>query len=47
MRLSLTLLILAAGLALSALIWVATGGRVAVFLLPLVFGLPLLLRRRS
>lgn len=47
MRLGGTLLILAAGLGLSAVIWMVTGGRVAVFLLPLVFGLPFLLRRRS
>ncbi|MGA0606117.1 hypothetical protein ACO2Q0_08955 [Phenylobacterium sp. VNQ135] len=47
MRLGGTLLILAAGLGLSVLIWLATGGRAMVFLLPLVFGLPFLLRRRS
>ncbi|MCR5874043.1 hypothetical protein LRS10_07590 [Phenylobacterium sp. J426] len=47
MRLGGTLLILAAGLGLSAVVWMATGGRVVLFLLPLVFGLPLLLRRRT
>lgn len=47
MRLTTSLLILTAGIAISAAVWFATGGRVALFLLPLVFGLPFLWRRRS
>jgi hypothetical protein len=47
MRLPATLLILATGIGISALVWVASDGRVALFLLPLVFGLPFVWRRRS
>ena len=47
MRLPMTLLILAVGIGISVLVWVASGGRVALFLLPLVFGLPFVWRRRS
>jgi len=47
MRLTTSLLILAAGIAISVGVWLATGGRVALFLLPLVFGLPLLWRRKG
>ena len=46
MRLGWTLIILLAGLGLSALVWFASGGKVAFLFLPLLFGLPLLLRRR-
>lgn len=46
MRLSLSLAILAAGLALSALLWFATGGRVVVLILPLLLAAPLVWRRR-
>jgi hypothetical protein len=45
MRWSLTLIVLLAGLAVSGLIWWATGGKAFVRLLPLLFGLPLLTRR--
>jgi hypothetical protein len=45
MRLSTTLLVLAGGLALSGLVWWATGGRFAFFFLPLVLGLPFVWRR--
>ncbi len=44
MRLSTSLLILVAGLALSALVWVATGGKFAFLFLPLM--LPLMWRVR-
>jgi hypothetical protein len=44
-RLSLSLLILLGGLALSAVLWFATGGRVFVLFLPLLFATPLLWRR--
>lgn len=47
MRWPLSLLILAAGLAISVLVWWASGGRFALVLLPLVFALPLLSRRRD
>jgi len=44
----LTMLIVTmAALALTAVVWVATGGRAFVFILPLVFGLPFLWRRRG
>ncbi|HEY9219302.1 MAG TPA: hypothetical protein VIO94_14730 [Phenylobacterium sp.] len=46
MRWPLTLLILVGGLALSGLVWWASGGRVAFLFLPLLLGLPLLSRRR-
>lgn len=42
----LTLLILAAGLAISIAAWRLTDGRMLLVLLPLVLGLPLLWRRR-
>ena len=45
MRLSTTLAILAAGLAISAAVWWFTGGAFVLFLLPLVFGLPFVWRR--
>jgi hypothetical protein len=45
MRLPLALLILLGGLALSAGLWFATGGRVFVLFLPLLFAAPLLWRR--
>lgn len=47
MRLPLNLLIVLAAVAVSVAIWFASGGRAFVFLLPLLFGLPLLLRRRG
>jgi hypothetical protein len=46
MRLGMTLLILVVGLAISAAVWMATGGRVAFLFLPLLLGLPLVWRRR-
>lgn len=42
----LTVILLLAGIGLSVLIWWLSGGRAYVLLLPLVFGLPLLFRRR-
>ncbi len=45
MRLSLILSV--AGLGLSVLIWWLSGGRAFVLLLPLMFGLPMLFRRRQ
>lgn len=47
MRWPLSLLILAAGIAISVLVWWVSGGRIALVLLPLVFALPLLTRRRG
>jgi hypothetical protein len=47
MRWPLSLAILLAGLAISALVWWASGGRFALLLLPLFFALPLLNRRRD
>lgn len=47
MRLPMTLLILAAGIGISVLVWVASDGRAMLFLLPLVFALPFVWRRRS
>jgi hypothetical protein len=44
-RLSLTLLALLAGLALSALVWFATGGRAFVLILPVLFAAPFVWRR--
>lgn len=46
MRMPLNLLIIAAAVALSVVIWWASGGRFFVLALPLLFGLPLLGRRR-
>ena len=44
----LTLLVVTlAALALTGLVWVVSDGRAFVFILPLVFGLPFLLRRRG
>jgi len=45
MRLGLNLLIIVLALALCAGVYFATGGRLVLFLLPLVFALPLLRRR--
>lgn len=45
MRLGASLAILALGIAISVGVYAATGGRMILFLLPLVFGLPLLWRR--
>lgn len=47
MRLDLTILILVAGLALSAIVWGASDGRFGFLFLPLILGLPLVWRRRS
>jgi hypothetical protein len=41
----LTLLALLAGLAISAAVWFASGGRAFVLILPLLFAAPLLWRR--
>ena len=46
MRLSVTLLILLAGVAISAGVWALSDGRFAFFFLPLILGLPLVWRRR-
>ena len=46
MRLSVTLLILAAGVAVSVAAWWLSGGRFLLVFLPLIIGLPLLWRRR-
>jgi len=47
MRWGLMLVAALVGIATSALVWVATGGKVAFFFLPLLLlGLPLLGRRR-
>jgi hypothetical protein len=46
MRWPLTLAILAAGLALSVIVWMLSGGRFGFLFLPLIFGLPFVLRRR-
>jgi hypothetical protein len=45
MRLTTAILILAAGIVISAMAYVLSGGRVAFFFLPLIFGLPLMWRR--
>lgn len=47
MRWPLSLAILAAGIAISIGVWWASDGRVALVLLPLIFALPLLGRRRD
>ena len=44
MRLTTTLLILAAGVAVSVAVWFLSGGRFFLFLLPIVFAAPLLWR---
>jgi len=46
MRSPISILILLAGVILSAGVWVATGGRVMLFLLPLLIAIPLAWRRR-
>ena len=46
MRMGATLLIVLVALAVSVAIYFATGGRFIFFVLPLLFGLPLLSRRR-
>lgn len=46
MRLPVNLLIIIAAIALSVVIYYASGGRFIFFALPLLFGLPLLGRRR-
>jgi len=45
MRLSTTILILLAGVAISVAVWFLTGGRVAFFFLPVILGLPFVWRR--
>ena len=47
MRLATTLMILLAGLASSAGVFLATGGTVVFLFLPLLFGLPFAFRRRG
>jgi hypothetical protein len=42
MRFATTLIILMAGLAISASVWFLSGGQLAVLVLPLLLGLPLL-----
>ena len=47
MRWGLAIAVALAGVAISVLVWMLTGGKVAFFFLPLLFlGLPLLGRRR-
>lgn len=46
MRLLTMLIVAAAAVAISVAIWYATGGHFVFFALPLLFGLPLLGRRR-
>jgi hypothetical protein len=46
MRLTATLLILLAGIAISVAAWWLSGGRVLLLFLPLIIGLPPLWRRR-
>ena len=45
MRLSMTLLILLVGVAISAAVWWLSGGRFGFFFLPLILGLPFVWRR--
>ena len=47
MRLSMTILILLAGVAISVAVWVFTDGRFVFFFLPLILGLPLVWRRKA
>jgi hypothetical protein len=47
MRPSTSLLILAAGIAISVAAYVFSGGRLFLVFLPVIFGLPFLWRRRS
>jgi hypothetical protein len=46
-RLGMTLLILLAGLALSAAVWAFSDGRFGFLFLPLILGLPFVWRRRT
>jgi hypothetical protein len=46
-RLPLTLVILAAGIAISVAAYLLSGGRLMLLFLPLILGLPLLGRRRD
>ena len=46
MRLTITLVIFLLGVAASVAVWAYTGGTFTFFLLPLIFGLPLVWRRR-
>ena len=47
MRWGLTLILVVVGLAVSALVWMLSGGKLFLFLLPLLFlGLPFLGRRK-
>jgi hypothetical protein len=45
-RLVCTLVIAVCGVAVSAAIWFLTGGRIAFLFLPLLFAIPLFVRRR-
>ncbi|HEY8572808.1 hypothetical protein [Phenylobacterium sp.] len=45
MRLPLNILIVLACVALSVVVWYASGGRAFVFFLPLLLGLPFVFRR--
>jgi hypothetical protein len=45
-RLTTSVLILVVGLAISAAVWFASGGRFMFLFLPLLFGLPLIWGRR-
>jgi hypothetical protein len=46
MRIMVTLIVLALGLAVSAAAWMLSDGRIAMLFLPLLFGAPLLWRGR-
>jgi len=47
MPLTTTLLVLAAGIAISVAVYFLSGGKFVFFFLPLIFGLSLLWRRRQ
>ncbi|HYG27117.1 MAG TPA: hypothetical protein VD906_09430 [Caulobacteraceae bacterium] len=47
MRAGTTLLIVLAAIAVSVAVWFASGGKFFFFVLPLLFGLPFLTRRRE
>ncbi|HVI33799.1 hypothetical protein [Phenylobacterium sp.] len=47
MRPLIVLIVTLAALALTAIVWVVSDGRAFVFILPLLFGLPFLWRRRG
>jgi hypothetical protein len=47
MRLGMTVVILLGGVAISVAVWLISGGKFALFFLPLVIGLPLLWRRKA